>query len=140
MRCKSKEPYITNATRWRMGLLAALMWLTLMAPGLSRWLAAAEGMTWVEVCSAQGMRWVQVSHDGRPDRDGSTAPEEDTPNALLEACAYCTLTSDRPWLDTSLVAWVLPRRSIVPLSNFGERTPPKVFALAPTARGPPPRL
>lgn len=134
---KPKKSFISNAMRWRVGLLTALMWLAMIAPGLSRWLAASEGNTWVEVCSAQGMRWVQVAHDGRPNSDGSSVPEEDTPNALLEACAYCTLAADRPWLPPTPPHWAVSSPPAATLSTAVGQTAPQVLMLAPAARGPP---
>jgi Protein of unknown function (DUF2946) len=138
MRHKPKKSYISNAMRWRVGLLAALMWLAMMAPGLSRWLAASEGQMWVEVCSTQGMRWVEVNLNGKSaNSDDSSAPEEAPQKALLEACAYCTLATDRPWLPPTPVQWIISSAPATTAETFVGWTVPQVLMLAPAARGPP---
>lgn len=133
MRRKPKKSFISNAMRWRVGLLAVLMWVALMAPGLSRWLAASEGTTWVEVCSVQGMRWVQVDSGG----DAYRPLDESAPKVMLDACAYCTLAADRPWLPSTLPHWTIVSPPTATPSTVVGQTAPQVWMLAPAARGPP---
>lgn len=133
MRHKPKKSFTINAMRWRVGLLVVLMWLALMAPGVSRWLAASEGATWVEVCSAQGMRWVQVDPRG----DALRSTDEFAPKAMWDACASCTLAAERPWWPSTPPEWTIFSSPAATVSTFVDRTAPPVLTLAPAARGPP---
>ncbi len=72
---------VSPAFRFRIvRLLAALMLLTALLPGVSRAWAVAQGGDWIEICSAQGSRWVQV--DGQ---DGSGI------QPMTDPCAACLL-------------------------------------------------
>jgi hypothetical protein len=72
---------VSPASRSRIvRLLAALMLLTALLPGVSRAWAVAQGGDWIEICSAQGSRWVQVNEQGGSGIQPMTDP-----------CAACLL-------------------------------------------------
>ena len=69
------------ATRSRITrLLAALMLLMALLPGVSRAWAVAQGGDWIEICSAQGARWVQLD-----------AQDDTGIQPMTDPCAACLL-------------------------------------------------
>ena len=77
--------------RWIAFLSGLLMALAVMAPTVSRALAAEGVGGWEMVCSADGMRWVQA---GDEEGDGAHAAGGDH-GFSLDVCPLCVLATDR---------------------------------------------
>lgn len=85
-------------------LYQRLAWLALcamvlgaFAPSISKLLAASQGITWIEVCSAQGTQQINV------DQVGKKSPE--APAMADNHCGYCMLQQYSPFIPTASVIW-----------------------------------
>ena len=82
----------TRSFRWFAWLTLWVIGLAALAPTVSRALAQAGDMQWVQICTAQGSQWVQVSADGedlaRDAPAGSAALH-------LDHCPLCVLMSEQ---------------------------------------------
>lgn len=92
--------------------------LASLAPSLSHALGAAQGPSWVEICTAQGSKWVQ----------GDSADSGESKNApaaahLLEHCPYCSIHTPALGLP--------PTPLVVPLDLGHEAEVPPAFLAAP---------
>ena len=77
--------------RWIAFLSGLLMALAVMAPTVSRALAAEGVGGWEMVCSADGMRWVQAG-----DEEGDEAHAAGGDHGFsLDVCPLCVLATDR---------------------------------------------
>lgn len=118
---------VSPASRSRIvRLLAALMLLSALLPGVSRAWAVAKGGDWTEICSAQGSRWVQVDAQD----DAGIKP-------MADPCAACLLQQQAMLPPQQALNWA-------PLPLLHEAPP--LFYLAPQplavwrsalSRGPP---
>ncbi|WP_158213290.1 DUF2946 domain-containing protein [Pigmentiphaga sp. NML080357] len=96
-------------------LALCAMCLGAVAPAMSKWLAATQGVAWVQVCSETGSEQVAISTA----REKSQAPA-----AGDTSCPYCTLTHHVPVIPAASAASV-------------PRAPPVVLAYADVAAPPP---
>jgi hypothetical protein len=85
-------------------LYRRLAWLALcamvfgaLAPSISKYLDANQGVSWVEICSASGAKRVPVQLDSK------NLPG--TPTAGDNHCAYCLLQHHAPVVGTHPYAW-----------------------------------
>lgn len=111
-------------------LLAAML-LAVLAPSVSRVLAAERGAgDWVQICTAQGMEWVQLGDRREPEDANSLL-------AVHDLCGHCVLAADRfaPLLPT-LLAWQAPQGKAVCGASTGLPGATSA-AVPPLARGPP---
>jgi len=81
-----------------------LAWLALcllvfgaFAPSLSKYLAAAQGVSWIEVCSASGAKRVAL------DFGSKKLPE--VPMADDGHCGFCRLQHHTPFVPTDPYTW-----------------------------------
>ncbi|MGV1046329.1 DUF2946 domain-containing protein [Limnohabitans sp.] len=97
---------LDRVMRWGGLLHRRLAWLALcallfgvLAPTVSKVLAASQGTIWLEVCSSDGTKRIAISPTG--DR-GTELP------AMTDShCAYCFLQQHSPFLPTALAGWSL---------------------------------
>lgn len=125
---------LTRHLRWLARCLLAAMALAVLAPSVSRVLAAERTVgDWVKICTAQGMVWVQLGERQDP-------VDTDDPLAVHDLCGHCVLTADRfaPLVPT-LPAWQKPEGDPVRGACSG-RVGLASPAMAPQARGPPEHL
>ena len=71
-----------------------------LAPTVSRALAQARGVVWVEICSAAGTEWVDLNGDGTPSSQSVLADEAH--------CDYCRLPHHSPGLLSASYRWYSP--------------------------------
>jgi Protein of unknown function (DUF2946) len=81
-----------------------LAWLALcavvfaaLAPSVSKWLTASQGIASIDVCSAQGTKRIAL------DLGKKQAPE--TPAMADNHCGYCLLQQHSPVIPTVSVTW-----------------------------------
>jgi len=117
--------------RWLARCLLAAMVLAVLAPSVSRTLAAQRSAgDWVQICTAQGMEWIQLGATDSP--EGA-----DDPLAAHDLCGHCTLAAER-------FAPLLPTLPVLPQADGSWGTPLHRAAVlhdlqapSPGARGPP---
>ncbi len=114
---------------WVWLALVAVLALALM-PSLARaWVSAqaAHGGDWVELCTAEGTRWVQL-------RDGEPVQQLNMP----DACDFCQLQAQLPFLPTAPMTWALPPVLAEAPTLFWQA--PRLLAVwrSASSRGPPP--
>ncbi len=111
-------------------LLAAML-LAVLAPSVSRVLAAERGADdRVQICTAQGMEWVQLG-------TWQDLGDAEDPLAVHDLCGHCGLAAERfaPLLPT-LPAWQAPEGDAVCGASTGLPGATSA-AVPPLARGPP---
>lgn len=122
--------------RWLARWLLGAMLLAVLAPAVSRTLAASsQAGDWVEICTPQGMRWAQVGVDASASKSAS-GHDEGLLHAL-DRCGHCTLASDRFAPLLPAVPTVASDEGPVSLPGHVRRAIRATHALSPSARGPP---
>ena len=77
--------------RWLVWLTAWVIALSALAPTVSRALAHAGSVQWVQVCTSEGIRWIALS-----DADNGADSGEAGKTALhLDHCPLCVLMGER---------------------------------------------
>ena len=77
--------------RWLVWLTAWVIALSALAPTISRALAHAGSVQWVQVCTSEGIRWIALS-----DADNGADSGEAGKSALhLDHCPLCVLMGER---------------------------------------------